>query len=610
MCAINGFNFKDPDLIRRMNALTAHRGPDRSKIFTHENVSLGHNRLSIVDPAPNSNQPMVSATGNSVITFNGEIYNYRELRAQLWSHYPFETKSDTEVIIAAYEKWGRHCVHHLKGIFSFAIYDRTNNHLFLARDRSGIKPLYYFYDGVRFIFSSEIKAILCHDIPRVMDHQAFDHYMRLHYVPTPLTMFHHVKKLPAGHAAFVIDGNCFIYCYSEIEESQNSKDGFLDANQITHAIDTAVQSQMVSHKASGVYLSGGLDSSIILDAASRTVSESTIAFSVGFDVNNSEDEIRFNADLRGARKTARHYNVPHHEVMIGPSDVIDFFEKSVWHNDEPNSNPTSIALMKLARYSKQHVDVILGGEGGDELFGGYDRYRLSLKAGYFNRLPDIFKKPLTRIPVFKKLSTPEGVDRYALFMFEKDSKLAQVINREHINRSTHDFFQSSFFNESHSPFEELMMSADRKGWFTDHVLSISDHMSMSHGIEARLPLLDENLSDLARSIPIHQKVGLFTSKQILRHAFKNRLPQHLLKQPKRGFFAPSSRWLRHPTIAAMAKDFLSTSFAPETNHLFNHQGIQLMLEDHVSGRANHRTILWAIMNFKVWARQFSVQIPR
>ncbi|MDP6659886.1 MAG: asparagine synthase (glutamine-hydrolyzing), partial [Candidatus Pacebacteria bacterium] len=324
MCAINGFTFPDEELIKKMNKKTAHRGPDDSGVFLDGKVTFGHNRLSIIDPSPSAHQPMKSKDGNVVVILNGEIYNFRELKEELDSSYSFKTESDTEVIIAAWEKWGTECVKRFNGIFSLALWDKRKETLFLARDHAGIKPLYYYLDGERLIFSSEIKGILEHNIPRNIDYEALGHYFRLLYVPAPHTLFKNVLKFPPAHYAIFKEGKLeFMKYWDESENSSiKNKDELLEKTKAV--ITESVKRQLVSDKPLGVYLSGGLDSSIILHSMSeKHVDIDT--FSVGFELSKEEQADKFNADFFLAKRTAKHYGTKHHEILLSPSDVVELF---------------------------------------------------------------------------------------------------------------------------------------------------------------------------------------------------------------------------------------------------------------------------------------------
>src|SRR3989344_4714244 len=347
MCGINGFTFRDEDLILQMNRVTAHRGPDGTDIILDEHISLGHNRLSIIDLSPDAAQPMKNAAGTNVIVFNGEIYNYRELREELKSSYSFRTASDTEVILAAYERWGGDCIRRFNGIFAFAIWDSKREELFLARDHAGVKPLYYFWDGIRFIFSSEIKAILCHDIPRRVDRQAANLYFHVLYVPAPYTMLEGIQKVLPAHFLRLKNGQLEDKEYWRVGDFQNIESREDARTRIRELFDDSVKHQLISDRPIGVFLSGGMDSTAVLGAAQKEAGHAMKTYTVGFDVAQSRE--KFNADMMLARTTAEHYRTDHHEIMISARDIRDNLEAVAWHLDEPNFNPTAVAMFLLAR---------------------------------------------------------------------------------------------------------------------------------------------------------------------------------------------------------------------------------------------------------------------
>ena len=608
MCSINGFNFKNEDLVLKMNKVTSHRGPDGSGFFYDDNISLGHNRLSVIDLSEASSQPM-SNDGKLVIVFNGEIYNFRELKNELMD-YPFKTNSDTEVILAAYQKWGKDCVKRFNGIFAFAIWDKDKKELFLAKDNIGIKPLYYHWDGNHFVFSSEIKAILEHNLPRILDIEALNHYLRVLYVPEPRTMFNGIKKFPAGHIG-LLNGKKFITeRYWRLQEEGDYLKGSLKetAKIVYEEVEKAVARQLVSDKPLGLYLSGGIDSSAVLHCASRH-KKNIDTFSVGFDLAEKEQRDKFNADFYLARRTAKHYGTNHNEVLLSPQNILDNLEKCVWHMDEPISNPTSFSMMKLASFAKQKADVVLGGDGGDELFGGYDRYRLSLAAGYYQKLPNRLRNILSRGGRLQKLNTPAGIDRFALFMFQKDVLLKETINNNFLKFDTKNFFQEKFFSQKNKrSFEEQFMDTDLRSWLADESLMMTDKMSMASGLEIRVPLLDNELVKLAARIPIKHKISLGKTKIVLKEAFRGKIPSFLFDQPKRGWFSPAAKWLRRKELQIKAREILSSSYYNETSLIFNWENIEKILDGHLSGEKYNLNILWSILTFQIWAKMYKIKL--
>lgn len=613
MCAINGFNFNAKDLVLKMNKITSHRGPDGSGFFCDEGISVGHNRLSIIDTSESASQPMKSFDGNLIIIFNGEIYNFRELKKEL-SNYPFKTNSDTEVILAAYQKWGKNCVKKFNGIFAFAIWDKLKKELFLARDHIGVKPLYYFWDGKKFIFSSEIKAILEHDVPRILERETFNHYMRILYAPEPFTMFKGIKKLPPATRMILKNSSLIIDKYWEPEKGNYEKSSKKEIEKkLKEKVFKAVERQLVSDKPIGLYLSGGIDSTVVLDNVLR-IGNNLDAFSVGFELSNEEEKEKFNQDLNLAKRTARHYGVKHHEVLLSPLDVVEYLEKSIWHMDEPIANPTALAMLKLAQFTKSKgVDVVLGGDGGDELFGGYERYRLSLISSRCGQIvPEKLRSLLASFAGdrFKKLNTKAGIDRFSLFMFQKDNILREVIGDKIFDKYVSKYFfgKKYFSNNPFDSFEELLMDTDRQSWLVDESLVRTDKMSMAAGLEARVPLLDKDLVEFSLAVPFKYKLGYLSGKKIFKESFKGDIPNFILKQPKRGWFSPAAKWLRNKDVMIMAKNTLSKEYNSETSSLFNWEGVETIFNDHVARRKYNLNILWSILVFQKWAKMYNVKM--
>lgn len=611
MCAINGFNFKDESLIRKMNQATAHRGPDGTGVFLDGQISFGHNRLSILDTSDRAAQPMKSFDGNQIIIFNGEIYNFQELKKELESLYPFKTTSDTEVILAAYQQWGKDCVKRFNGMFAFALWDAKKQELFLARDPIGIKPLYYFWDGKKFIFSSEIKGILETGITRRLNKKAFEHYFRVLYVPEPHTMFENVFKLPPAHRAILKNQKLDIERYWSVEDSRSSAPHNHSelVEMVREKVQSGVTRQLVSDRPVGVYLSGGIDSSVVLDSLA-SIHPRIDTFSVGFELPIKQDMEKFNQDFYLARKTAAHYGTQHHEILLSEEKAIDLFEKAVWHLDEPISNPTIIPMLHLAKFAKEKVAVVLGGDGGDELFGGYERYRLSRIVSAYQRIPGFLRNALSAVSRLEKLNTSAGVDRFALFLFQKDEILKQVLSSEYVNERTKQFFDEHYFQDwnTSEPFEKHFMNVDRQSWLVDESLMRSDKMSMAAGLEARVPFLDKEIVEMAYQIPLNKKVSYTNTKIILKQAFANRIPQFLLNQPKRGWFSPGAKWLRHPKMNALAQEMLSSSYYSETKSLFQWNNMLPILKAHQEKSQYNFTVLWALLTFQSWARQYKIQL--
>lgn len=609
MCAINGFNFENRELAEKMNKATSHRGPDGTGVFVDDGISLGHNRLSIIDLSPDANQPMFDNKKELAIVFNGEIYNFQEIKKELEREYEFKTKSDTEVILAGYRKWGKDVVNKLNGMFAFAIWDKRKKELFCARDHAGIKPFYYFWDGNRFIFASEIKAILKHDIPRVLNKSAFNHYMRVLYVPEPMTMIENVYKLPSKSTLIIKGNNLSVTEYPGPTVGNKALSYKETIDLLREKVIGAVGRHLVSDVPVGVYLSGGIDSSAVLFSMSQ-FSNNIETFSVGFRLGEGEESAKFNHDFELARKTARFFGTKHNELLVSAKDARESFEKVVAQCDDPVSNPTSIAMFLLAKFAKNKVSVVLTGSGGDELFGGYDRYRMALAAHYYKKLPAFLRRVGNIHAKISKMDHENVVDLFAQLMFEKDSKLSKIISPSFFKEDKHTkkYFQDRYLSKHGGDPANRFMKVDQESWLPDYFFMLSDKMSMASALEERVPLVDKELAAFSNEISRSYKLDLFRTKKILKDAFRNDLPDFLFNQPKRGWFSPGAKWLRNPEFAKFAREVLSQDYYDGTRELFNWTDVEEMLDKHIRKEKYNLTILWAILTFQIWAKTYNVKI--
>ena len=617
MCAINGIvdlrgrsqneRVFDDALVKSMNDATRHRGPDATGIWRDDFATLGSNRLAIIDLSQSANQPMKSASGRYVIAFNGEIYNFKELRSQLSGH-PFATQSDTEVILAAYEKWGNDTFAKLRGMFGLAIWDTEAHSLTLARDQSGIKPLYYHRAGKRIIFSSELKGVLSDkNIVRTMSRPALEAYLRLRYVPEPLSMIEGVAKLPAGSYATLRGEEFSIVPYFTVPLQPLLTDTrqAIEA-RVEELIDSAVAAELVSDRPVGLFLSGGLDSTIVLDSATRAAGK-VDTFSLRFEVSKEEQADKFNADADLALLSAQHYGANHHEILFNEDEFIKLLPQAMYFLDQPIGNATALAQLHLSKEARKHIVVALMGDGGDELFGGYPRYRLSRLMDLYAHTPSALRSMLGMLPNFAKLNTPAGIERIERFLFEKDKTLTRVVEGSLISREPAKRFEERYLQgRDEADFTQLFMDADRRSWLVDEALARTDTMTMGASLEARVPLLNTDLVLYASRIPSTMRVGFGASKQILRGAFAHRLPRHVLEAPKRGFFSPTAKWLRRPEMLALARGALSKGFHAGTDNMLKFDELSHMLQAHVEGSAYAMNTLWMLITLRLWAQEFDV----
>jgi len=603
MCGINGFIGEDAKKIEIMNATVSHRGPDAMGAYVSGGVSLGHTRLSIIDTSKEADQPMVDEAKRFVIIFNGEIYNFKALKAELAPHH-FKTSSDTEVLLAGYNEWGNALFRKLNGIFAIAIFDTQEKTLTLARDKMGVKPLYYFHNEGTFMFSSEIKALIATgDISRTLHMESFDAYMRLLYVPGNETLFKNILRIPPGSCVKYEDGNLITVDFTKEQEIRKK----VNKNDVRNVIDEAIERQLVSDRPLGIYLSGGIDSSVVLDAVSK-IRDNVKTFSIGFDLEESEQRAKFNKDFDLAATTAEFYGADHTGFLIKKSEVLPALEQAVRHLDEPIANPTIIPMILLAeRVKEQGIDAVLGGDGADEMFGGYIRYRWAkVRDVYWFFTSKVLRNFFEHVhPVFKKLNDKTAIDQYGRFMFQKESVVKTVMGDAY--RSGTKFkeqFRDNYLERYVTA--KNMMQADTKTWLVNESLLRSDKLSMAHGLELRVPFLDNEVVDVATHAHTYQKVGLFSTKKILKKAFRDRLPAYLFKQPKRGWFSPGAKWLRDPEIYEYAKTVLKEGYHPATDGLFNWVAVQIMLDEHVDGTKYNATMLWAVLVFRMWAKEFNI----
>lgn len=586
MCAINGITWENEALVGRMNAVTKHRGPDGTATFKSAGATLGHNRLAIIDPDPRSNQPMGDASGRYTIVFNGEIYNYKDIKQEI-KGYRFKTESDTEVILAGYVAWGEEIFNRLNGPYALAIHDADRGEVVLARDPMGINSLYVTKTSKGFAFSSEIKALLETGIPRTVDQGAFALYMRTLYVPGPKTMFKGVEKFPQGKVGVIKNGTI---TYSDISyQAKSAPLNWRDSTTLKTAVTEAVTRQLLSDRPLGIYLSGGIDSSAVL-ASAMTARTSMDTFSVSFQLGEGEEAGKFNADADIARKTAKHFGSTHYDFIVKPTEAFSLLEQSAYYLDEPVGNATSAAQLALSKFAREKVVVALTGDGGDEVFGGYERYRLS-------RIMDLYQSvvPFGLPGRFAKLNTKALADRFALFHFQKDGELKDLL--------AHPLSQPSSFASGKN-----LMEMDRHAWLVDEALLRTNKLSMANALEPRPPLLDLELVAAAAGLPLDKQVSYFDTKILLKRAMKGTLPEWILNQPKRGWFSPGAKWLRHPLFGAEVDTALAPGYAPGTDALFHWDGIKRALVEHRTRERYRAPALIALLMFQLWSKRFGVGV--
>jgi len=614
MCAINGITANDTARVTLMNEATKHRGPDGTHVWNGDGITLGHNRLAIIDLSERALQPMRSNDGRYTIVFNGEIYNYLELRTELEHTYQFKTESDTEVLIAAYSTWGEEMFPRLRGMFAFGIWDIREQSLLLARDHMGIKPLYYREEDAVLAFSSELSAFMREK--NVLNPTALALYLEFQYVPSPTTLIHGVVKLPPGHLLRFKKGTSTVSRYYSPEEGigvpvTSSRVKPVSTNELYATIDKAVKQQLVSDRPVGMFLSGGIDSSIVLHHMAKHTKD-VRTFSVGFEmVTGAEGEHeKFNADARLAERTALHCGATHTTYTLSLSDVRQNFESILASLDEPVANPTAIAQHFLSeRVRNDGVVVALGGDGGDEVFLGYTRHRMLMASYLFQKLPHVLQDTLGYAhPRIKKLGIQLGAEAHVSVMANKEKNITPyILPNLHPYTVARDHFVERYhkMTKKHHPLDTFMY-VDRATWLPEESLHRSDRTSMAHGLELRVPLIDLSVVTLGDQIPVSAKLSPFEGKKILRDTYRAHLPAYLFSQPKRGWVSPGAKWLRDPEILKTVEAILSPEYYSGLSELYNWSAIQTLLQDHVEKRTYALYPLWNLLVLQIWARKNAV----
>ena len=625
MCGIAGFvgaGVKDTSRIEAMLASIEHRGPDDFGVHRGERVVLGHRRLSIIDLG-GGHQPMPSADRSKWLVFNGEIYNFRELRADLEKRgRRFRTNSDSEVIVQLYEEHGRNCVRYLRGMFAFAIWDETSRTLFAARDHLGQKPFYYAHAPGSFLFGSEIKALLAADPDLAqLDREALDQYLNLRVIAPPRSMFSGIRKLPPAHTLEYSETNGVdIARYWDLEyepKLQGSEDDLVD--QLEQEIIESLKYHMVSDVPVGAFVSGGLDSTLVVSMLMKHVSPEPInTFSIGLPYRQF-DEAPY------ARMVAEKYGTHHHEQITRPS-LIETLPTLVRHLDEP-SDPLSVCTYLIAGMARQHVKVAIGGDGGDELFGGYDRYYGNRYADLYARIPAVIRNRLIgpvldRIPDGRwykskahqlkwlhRLAALTGGSRYAAslgYFYFRDSLRRQLYGPE----MTTVFDSMDPAASIREPFErctapsmiDRMLYADCQVRLPDHPVMILDRMTMAHSLEARSPLMDHRLAEFSARLPVAMKVRGRSLRYIQWRLAERYLPKEVLARPKQGF-SSALPYMLQDEYTRLYEVFLRGSRLA-ADGFFDQTVIDKLIDEHQSHRADHGNRLWLLINSEVWYRMF------
>jgi asparagine synthase (glutamine-hydrolysing) len=610
MCGIAGFvdgsrsHESATQLIARMCQIIRHRGPDDQGVWVGDGMALGMRRLAIID-VMGGQQPLFNEDQSVIIVFNGEIYNYRELRDELRKHgHLFSTESDTEVIVHAYEEYGDECVKCLRGMFAFALWDRKRHRLLAARDRFGKKPLNYYWDGQRLIFGSEIKSLLEAGVPRTINPLALDEYLVYRYVPTPNTLFKDIMKLPASHILIYEGGQIRTQRYWALPFTPTSQDDEVTAIERTHALlKDAVQVRLMSEVPLGAFLSGGIDSSIVVGLMSSMMSQPVKTFSIGFE----EDDYN---ELPYARQIAKHFATDHHEFVVRP-DLVSILPQLIWACDEPFADDSLLPTYYISKLAREHVTVVLTGDGGDEIFAGYLHYQYEHT---LNRIPAFVRSFLAQSSKLlpdglrgKKRLENMGLDAAMrwlqstmLFPFYTRSSLYTSDFFTHI--CDHDPYQRlkhHFGYASHLDITACQQYVDVRAYLADDILVKVDKASMFNSLEARTPLLDQHLAEYVSSLPSTLRMRNGLLKYLLKKVARDLVPSQVLTRPKQGFSTPLQYWFSRD-LTGYAHDLLTSSRAQQRG-IFEPQFIQSVLQSLTTSKtSNASKAVWALLCLELW----------
>ncbi len=625
MCGIAGiYSFSDKlvaeDVIKKMCNVIIHRGPDEEGIFVDKKIALGIKRLAIID-LETGHQPIFNENKSICIVLNGEIYNFQELRSDLEKiGHKFYTKTDVEALVHLYESYGVECLKYLRGMFAFALWDKNNQRLFLARDRVGKKPLYYTINNGRLVFASEIKSILeyLNFVPEI-NHQAIDLFLTYQYIPQPMTIYKNIFKLPpASYMLCDKQGNIKIERYWDLDFTKKQKISFYDAcSKIKEILTQATKLRLISDVPLGAFLSGGHDSSIIVGLMAENSSTKVKTFSVGFkDQDFSE--------LKYAKIVAKHFSTEHTEIIVEPK-MVEILPKLVWYYDQPFADTSMIPSYYVANVTRKYVKVALNGDGGDENFCGYLRYQalklsslfpLELLGSKFyhtlgNFIPLIeTTSAKNKFRYFKRFFTALGnplpvrnVLWHCFFSNEFKNFVYSEFMKNKIKNNAYDYLVETFYSAKAYDLIDKISYTDINTYLTEDLLVKMDIASMANSLEARSPFLDHKLLEFTASIPSNWKLKYgFKTKYILKKTFEKFLPQQIIHRHKQGFGLPIGRWLKEDLKWYVKEIIFSEKF--QKRKIFNFSNVKFLVERHFSGKENHGYRIFALLVLELWFRIF------
>jgi asparagine synthase (glutamine-hydrolysing) len=625
MCGICGLVYQDPErpvdirILRNMARKIIHRGPDDEGFYTHKNIGIAVKRLSIID-ITGGGQPIRNEDDTVVVVYNGEIYNYLTIKADLEvKGHVFKTRCDTEVLVHLYEEYGTGMMDHLNGMFAFAIFDQKQGRLLLARDRLGIKPLYYMETDDFFLFSSEIKSLLeLHELRPELDVEALHHFLTFRFTPAPMTLFKGVKKMPPGCFMEYVPGGKGQpprpYWDLTFDRTESEFSSATPTEVLRDLLQDAVKIRLMSEVPLGAMLSGGVDSSVIVSRMKKASEQTISTFTITYEEEGPHNEGVF------ARITAQAFQTDHHEILVRLDDFIENLQRMVYFMDEPLADPAAIPVYDLCRFSKQYVTVLLSGVGGDELFGGYDVYREAIYSAYLAYIPRCIWNMMI-LPLYGLM--PDGtagknfVQRvhqpiedvflgssviYGGFSeWDKTTLYNDDFAREQSAFNSHNVVRETLKGASQASRLHKMIYMDTKHWLGDSHLIMMDKMSMANSIELRTPLLDHRVVELAASLPERSKVNLFRSKIFFKDAFKPEIPKSIITRPKRGFSTPINLWLKN-SQSELSEILLNQGGM--AREIFRKGEIENLLARHKQGRGDYSASLFTLLVLSLWFTTF------
>lgn len=617
ICGIVALDGRPADgaVLSSMTDALGHRGPDDKGIYVDGPAGLGHTRLSILDLSAAGHQPMLDPANEIVLTFNGEIYNYPDLRRQIEGDgVRLRSHTDTEVLLHLYKKYGTECPRYLRGMFAFAIWDRRTRSLFIARDRVGIKPFYYYLDNRSFVFGSEIKAICrAPGLDLALDLNAVSTFFAYGHSFAPQTIYARVQKLQPGCSAVVTRDGCRVTRYWDIDPAERRNGNFeTQEEHLADLLSDSVQAHLLADVPVGVFLSGGIDSSLIAALAAQG-GERVRTFAVGFDIGGYYNE------LDAARLVAKHISAEHHELVVNAFDVPALLERLVWHYDEPFADAAAMPTYLLSKFARESVKVALSGEGGDELFGGYRRYVTQLLSRHYRWLAPLLPPGslLRRVistrdgwrrvkKVLESVDVRDDDRRYAHWLTSFTPAMRQEVFAGALR--AHDaaydatrHYTDGMRDSEDDPLNRLLLM-DFRTWLPDTYLEKVDKASMAVGLEARVPFLDHPVVEHAFALPGGYKISRFRKKYILRAVAAGVIPQQILTRPKHGFAVPIDEWFRGELLGYV-KDILLDPRVARRGYC-DVQAIERLIAAHVSGQNEYGTQIWQLLNFELWHRQY------